>query len=73
MMLERRVYRAPERVWLLSAISVPPFAGIFFERSDACVVPNAVDTERFTPQIRANRRETERATLHLSSDIFACS
>jgi UDP-glucose:(heptosyl)LPS alpha-1,3-glucosyltransferase len=71
MMLERRVY--PRRATRLVAVSqlVSRHLQEFFERSDVCVVPNAVDTDRFTPQIRVQRRETERATLHLSSDIFA--
>ncbi|MCU1241514.1 MAG: family glycosyltransferase [Candidatus Acidoferrum typicum] len=70
MMLERRVY--PRRKTRLVAVSqlVSRHLQDFFERSDACVVPNAVDTHRFTSQIRAQRREPARAALHLSSDIF---
>ena len=71
MMLERRVYPRPGTRLVAVSRLVSRHLQEFFERSDACVVPNAVDTERFTPQIRANRRETERATLHLSSGIFA--
>ena len=70
MALERQVY--PREGTHLVAISqlVSRHLQEFFERSDACVVPNAVDTDRFTSQIRAQRREGARAALHLSADIF---
>jgi UDP-glucose:(heptosyl)LPS alpha-1,3-glucosyltransferase len=71
MMLERRVYPRPGTLLIAVSQLVSRHLQGFFDRSDACVVPNAVDTDRFTPQIRAHRREAERATLHLSSHIFA--
>lgn len=70
MTLERRVYPRPRTHLVAISQLVSRHLQEFFERSDASVVPNAVDTDRFTPQIRARRRETERAARHLSSDIF---
>jgi glycosyltransferase involved in cell wall biosynthesis len=71
MALERLIY--PRRGTNLVAVSrlVSRHLEEFFHRSDACVIPNAVDTNRFTPQIRAQRRESARAALHLSPDVFA--
>jgi glycosyltransferase involved in cell wall biosynthesis len=71
MMLERRVYPYPGTRLVAVSQLVSRHLREFFQRSDVRVVPNAVDTDRFTTQIRANRRETERATLRLSSNIFA--
>ncbi len=71
MTLERLVY--PRRGTRLVAVSqlVSRHLEEFFGRSDARVIPNAVDTDRFTPQVRDQRREIARATLRLSSEIFA--
>ena len=71
MALERLLY--PRRETRLVAVSqlVSRHLQEFFSRSDARVIPNAVDTDRLTPQIRSQRRETARATLRLSADIFA--
>jgi glycosyltransferase involved in cell wall biosynthesis len=70
MALERRIYRRPGTQLVAVSRLVSRHLEEFFQRSDACVVPNAVDTTRFTPGIRAQRRETVRAELRLSPDIF---
>jgi UDP-glucose:(heptosyl)LPS alpha-1,3-glucosyltransferase len=69
--LERRVYRRPGTQLVAVSRLVSRHLEEFFQRSDACVVPNAVDTTRFTPRIRVQRRDAARATLGLSPDIFA--
>ena len=70
MALERLVY--PRRETRLVAVSqlVSRHLQEFFGRSDARVIPNAVDTDRFMPQVRAQRREIARARLRLSPEIF---
>lgn len=71
MALERRVYRRPGTQLVAVSRLVSRHLEEFFQRADACIVPNAVDTARFTPRIRAQRRETVRSELRLSPDIFA--
>jgi glycosyltransferase involved in cell wall biosynthesis len=71
MALERRVYRRPGTQLVAVSRLVSRHLEEFFQRSDACVVPNAVDTARFAPRIRVQRRETVRGELRLSPDIFA--
>lgn len=70
MALERLVY--PRRETRLVAVSqlVSRHLEEFFGRSDARVIPNAVDTDRFTPQVRTQRREIARSRLRLSPEIF---
>jgi UDP-glucose:(heptosyl)LPS alpha-1,3-glucosyltransferase len=70
MLLERRVYPRPGTHLVAVSQLVSRHLHEFFKRSDVCVVPNAVDTDRFTPQIRAHRRNTARADMHLAPDIF---
>jgi glycosyltransferase involved in cell wall biosynthesis len=70
MMLERRVYPRPETHLVAISQLVARHLQEFFHRPDACIVPNAVDTDRFTPQIRVQNRETARAALQLSADTF---
>jgi glycosyltransferase involved in cell wall biosynthesis len=71
MALERRVYRRSGTHLVAVSRLVSRHLQEFFQRSDACIVPNGVDTSRFSPQIRAQRREVVRAELRLSPDIFA--
>lgn len=71
MALERRVYRYPGTQLVAVSRLVSRHLREFFQRSDACVVPNAVDTTRFTPRIRLQRRESVRGELHFSPDTFA--
>lgn len=71
MALERRVYRHPETQLVAVSRLVSRHLEEFFQRSDACVIPNAVDTTHFNPRLRVQRREAVRADLRLSPDIFA--
>ena len=71
MALERRVYRYPGTQLVAVSRLVSRHLEQFFQRSDAAVVPNAVDIARFTPRVRLQRRETVRAELRLSPDTFA--
>src|SRR5579859_497247 len=68
--LERRIYRDP-RVKLAAVSGL--VAGQLqkrFGRTDVLVIPNAVDTVRFSPQARLNRRPDARAALGYSLDEF---
>ena len=68
--LERLVYPRPETRLVAVSQLVSRHLEEFFGRSDASVIPNAVDTDRFTPQVRAQRREIARAKLRLSPETF---
>jgi glycosyltransferase involved in cell wall biosynthesis len=68
--LERRIYGDP-RVKLAAVSSL--VAGQLkkhFGRADVLVIPNAVDSVRFSPQARSKRRTDARATLGYSPDEF---
>lgn len=71
MALEQRVYRRKQTHLVAVSRLVSRHLEEFFQRSDACVVPNAVDTVRFTPRIRQQRRDAARANLRLSPGTFA--
>jgi len=71
MALERRVYRRPGLQLVAVSQLVAGHLERFFHRNDVCVIPNAVDTDRFNPQVRARSREAARAELQLPPDIFA--
>jgi UDP-glucose:(heptosyl)LPS alpha-1,3-glucosyltransferase len=71
MALERRVYRRPELQLVAVSQLVACHLERFFYRNDVCVIPNAVDTDRFNPQVRARNREAARAELQLPQGIFA--
>jgi glycosyltransferase involved in cell wall biosynthesis len=68
--LERRIYSNP-RV-NLAAVSglVARHVTEYFHRSDARVILNSVDTDRFTPAIRSRHRVAVREHLGLSDDHF---
>lgn len=70
MALEKRVYPRKKTGLVAVARLVSSHLQEFFNRSDARVVPNAVDTDRFTPEVRETRRENERARLGLPADKF---
>jgi UDP-glucose:(heptosyl)LPS alpha-1,3-glucosyltransferase len=70
MTLERRVYRLPKLQLVAVSKLVSRHLKEFFQRTDACVIPNAVDTDRFNPQVRVQRRDGARAGLRLSPNIF---
>ena len=71
MALERRVYRRPRLQLIAVSDLVACHLETFFHRNDVCVIPNAVDTDRFNPQVRARSREAARAELQLPPEIFA--
>lgn len=71
MALERRVYRRPELQLVAVSQLVASHLERFFHRNEVCVIPNAVDTDRFNPQIRERCREAARAELQFPPDIFA--
>lgn len=70
MLLEQRIYRRPNT--RLAAVSrlVADHITEFFGRSDVTVIPNAVDTVKFSPEIRVQRRAKAREQLGFAPDIF---
>ena len=70
MVLERRVYRDP-RVRLIAVSNlVAQHLKTHFGRTDVPVIPNAVDTMRFTLEARLNRRSATRQLFRYSDDDF---
>jgi UDP-glucose:(heptosyl)LPS alpha-1,3-glucosyltransferase len=70
MLLERKVYKDP-RV-RLAAVSnlVARHLKTHFDRTDVTVIPNAVDSLRFTPEERFSRREATRQRFKYSDEDF---
>jgi glycosyltransferase involved in cell wall biosynthesis len=70
MALEQRIYSANETS--LAAVShlVSRHLTKFFGRSDACVIPNAVDIQHFTPEARSALRASARRRFGFPPDVF---
>lgn len=70
MMLERRIYRdqRPRLIAVSNHVAVQLKA--YFQRDDVTVIPNAVDTRRFSPAARIPKREDSRRTFGYSKDEF---
>lgn len=70
MFLERKVYRNP-RVRLVAVSSlVAAQLKTHFQLNDVTVIPNAVDTVRFTPEGRTAKRNVSRRSLSYSENDF---
>ena len=69
--LERRIYTNPKAKLAAVANLVSNHLAAFFSRSDVCVIPNSVDAQRFTPEIRAEERPAARQELGIADGIFA--
>ena len=70
MFLERKVYRNP-RVHLVAVSSlVAAQMKTHFQRNDVTIIPNAVDTIRFTPERRIAKRNVSRRSLSYSENDF---
>src|SRR5277367_868615 len=72
MALERKIY--PNSRVKLIAVSqlVAHQLQAYFQRSDVAVIPNAVDTIRFTPDARETRRNKVRRSYRLEESDFVC-
>lgn len=70
MFLERKVYRNPcVRLVAVSSL-VAAQLKTHFQRNDVTVIPNAVDTVRFTPEGRIAKRNMSRRSLSYSENDF---
>jgi len=70
MLLESKIYRDP-RVRLVAVSSlVAHHLKRYFDRTDVKIIPNAVDTLRFTPDARLAKRCPIRQSLGYSEDDF---
>jgi glycosyltransferase involved in cell wall biosynthesis len=70
MFLERRIYRDPRvRLVAVSALVAAQLKS-HFQRDDVAVIPNAVDTVRFTPEGRMAKRNASRQSLSYDGSDF---
>lgn len=70
MYLEHKIYTRPETSLAVVSQLVSRHLAEFFQRSDAHVIPNAVDTGHFTAAIRSDRRTVARERLGMPPDVF---
>jgi len=68
--LERRIYRDPHvRLVAVSSLVAAQLKS-YFQREDVNVIRNAVDTLRFSPEVRIARRNASRQSLSYAKDDF---
>ena len=70
MFLERKVYRKPGVRLIAVSSLVAKQLNTYFQRDDVCVIPNAVDTIRFTPEARKQRRKESRKLYSCDENDF---
>src|SRR5713226_1848596 len=70
MSLERRIYRNPEVRLAAVSSHVASQLKSYFQCDDVCVIPNAVDTVRFSPQVRNKRRSESRRSFSYDEQDF---
>ena len=72
MLLERKIYSNSRTQLIAVSALVAKQLNTHFRRDDAAVIPNAIDTLRFTPQTRAAKRNTSRQLFgYTDSDFVA--
>jgi glycosyltransferase involved in cell wall biosynthesis len=72
MALERKIYPNPRVKLIAVSQLVADQLQTYFQRSDVVVIPNAVDTVRFTPDARKDRGSEVRRSYHLEEGDFVC-
>jgi glycosyltransferase involved in cell wall biosynthesis len=72
MALERKIYPNPRVKLIAVSQLVANQLQTYFRRSDVAVIPNAVDTVRFTPDAREARRSAVRESYRLQESDFVC-
>jgi glycosyltransferase involved in cell wall biosynthesis len=70
MFLEQRVYRDPNVRLVAVSHLLAKHLGAHFGRTDVTVIPNAVDTRRFSEAMRLERRPAARQSLGVREDEF---
>jgi glycosyltransferase involved in cell wall biosynthesis len=70
MLLEREVYQNPGTKLIAVSSLVAAELKNYFQRGDVAIIPNAVDTVRFTPQARAAKRSSSRQSLGYNEADF---
>lgn len=70
MFLERRIYRGPGVRLVAVSAHVAAQLKSYFQRNDVVVIPDAVDTLRFTPEARNAKRNVSREALAYSEGDF---
>lgn len=70
MLLEQKIYRNPSvRLVAVSSLVAAQLKS-HFQREDVTIIPNAVDTLRFTPQARMAKRKASRQSLSYAESDF---
>jgi glycosyltransferase involved in cell wall biosynthesis len=70
MLLEQKIYRNPRTHLIAVSGLVAKQLKTYFQRDDAAVISNAIDTVRFTPQARAAKRSSSRHLFgYIDSDF----
>ena len=70
MFLERKIYRRPGvRLMAVSSLVAAQLSS-HFQRGDVTVIPNGVDTLRFSPEARMAKREASRRSFSYAEDDF---
>jgi glycosyltransferase involved in cell wall biosynthesis len=72
MALERKIYPHPRAKLIAVSHLVSAQLQDYFNRPDVVVIPNAVDTVRFTPELRIARRSAARKSYDLEECDFVC-
>jgi hypothetical protein len=70
MALQRRIYTDPKVRLAAESKHVAAKLRKHFGRTDVVVIPNAVDTARFSSEARATRRSVSRQSLTLDDGDF---
>jgi glycosyltransferase involved in cell wall biosynthesis len=72
MALEGNIYPDPRVKLIAVSQLVSHQLQTYFNRTDVVVIPNAVDTLRFTPELRETRRKEVREAYRLEESDFVC-
>ena len=70
MFLERKIYQHPRTRLVAVSGLVASQLKSHFRREDVAVIPNAVDTSRFTPAARIRERSTVRQSFGYAENVF---
>lgn len=70
MFLERIIYQHPRTRLVAVSGLVASQLKSYFRREDVAVIPNAVDTSRFTPAARIGQRNSFRQSLSYAEGVF---
>jgi glycosyltransferase involved in cell wall biosynthesis len=70
MALEQKIYRNPRSCLIAVSGLVAAQLKMYFQRNDVPIIPDAVDTSRFTPEARIAKRDSSRRSFGYSDRDF---